>query len=341
MQPPRTEDELEERLSRPGSGVVDALRASPGDVVVLGAGGKMGPSLARMVRRAAGELGDGREVIAVSRFSSPAAAARLEAWGIRAVRADLSDRDAVATLPDAPNVIFMAGQKFGTRQLPALTWVANTVVPALAAERYRGTRIVAFSTGNVYPLTPVTGGGSRESDPTGPVGEYAWSCLGRERVFEHASRARGTPVAIVRLNYAVDLRYGVLVDLARKVWSGEAIDLRMGHVNLIWQGDASAQAIQCLPRASVPPLVVNVTGPETLSVRAVALELGRVLEREPNFTGREEDDALLSNTSLAQNFFGPPAVSSDTLLAWVAEWIRGGGRILGKATHFEEREGNF
>jgi nucleoside-diphosphate-sugar epimerase len=341
MQPPRTEEELEERLSRPTAGVVDALRASPGDIVVLGAGGKMGPTLARMVRRAADELGDGRGVVAVSRFSSSPAAARLEAWGVRAVRADLTDRDALAALPDAPNVIYMAGQKFGTRELPALTWVANTVVPALAAERYRGARVVAFSTGNVYPLTPVATGGSREGDAPGPVGEYAWSCLGRERVFEHASRARGTPVAVVRLNYAVDLRYGVLVDLARKVRSGEPIDLRMGHVNLIWQGDASAQAIQCLPRASVPPLVVNVTGPETLSVRAVALELGRVLDREPVFTGREEDHALLSDTSLAQSLFGPPTVSAETLLAWVAEWIRGGGRVLGKPTHFEEREGNF
>jgi nucleoside-diphosphate-sugar epimerase len=341
MQAPRTEDELEERLSRPTAGVVDALRACPGDVVVLGAGGKMGPSLARMVLRAASELGDGRAVVAVSRFSSAQAAARLESWGVRAVRADLTDRDALAALPDAPNVIFMAGQKFGTRELPALTWVANTVVPALAAERYRGARMVAFSTGTVYPLTPVTAGGSREGDPPGPVGEYAWSCLGRERVFEYASRARGTPVAIVRLNYAVDLRYGVLVDIARKVWSREPIDLRMGHVNLIWQGDASALAIQCLARASVPPLVVNVTGPETLSVRAVALELGRVLEREPVFTAGEEDDALLSNTTLAQSFFGPPTVSGETLLAWVAEWIRGGGTQLGKATHFEEREGNF
>ena len=271
MQAPRTEEELEELLSRPTAGVVDALRASPGDVVVLGAGGKMGPTLARMVRRGADQLGDGREVVAVSRFSSTHAMTQLEAWGVRAVRADLGDRDALAALPDAPNVIYMAGQKFGTRELPALTWVANTVVPALAAERYRGARVVAFSTGNVYPLTPVAAGGSREGDAPGPVGEYAWSCLGRERVFEHASRARGTPVAIVRLNYAVDLRYGVLVDIARKVLSGEPIDLRMGHVNLIWQGDASAQAIQCLPRASIPPMVVNVTGPETLSVHALAL----------------------------------------------------------------------
>jgi len=338
---PRSEEELEEVLSQPTAGVVDALRACGGDVIVLGAGGKMGPTLARMVRRAADKLRDGRRVYAVSRFTSPRSVSELEKWGLQVIRADLADRDALAALPDAPNVIFMVGQKFGTRELPSATWVANTLVPGIAAERYRGARIVAFSTGNVYPLTPADGGGSREGDAPGPVGEYAWTCLGRERVLEHASRARGTSVAIVRLNYAADLRYGVLVDLALKVAAGEPIDLRMGHVNAVWQGDASAQAVQCLPLASVPPFIVNVTGPETLSVRDVALEIGRVLGREPVFAGREASDALLSNTSLAQSLFGPPTVSAETLLAWTAEWVRGGGQTLGKATRFEEREGNF
>ena len=201
--------------------------------------------------------------------------------------------------------------------------------------------MVAFSTGNIYPLSPVSAGGSREGHQAGPVGEYAWSCLGRERVLEHASRVRGTRIAIVRLNYAVDLRYGVLVDLALRVLAGEPIDLRMGHVNLIWQGDANAQAIQCLPHAAVPPFVLNVTGAEALSVRELALELGRLLDREPVFAGREEDDALLSNTELAQSLFGPPAVSPERLLTWVGEWIRRGGSTLGKATRFEEREGSF
>lgn len=341
MGAPASEAELEELLSRPTAGVVDALRAAPGDVLVLGAGGKMGPSLTRMVRRAADELGDGRRVIAVSRFGSGDSARQLEEHGVAVARADLTDRHSLAALPDAPNVIFMAGQKFGTRELPALTWTVNTVVPALCAERFRDSRIVAFSTGNVYGLTPVTSGGSRESDLPAPVGEYAWSCLGRERVLEYASRTRGTPTAIVRLNYAVDLRYGVLVDLALRVASGEPIDLRMGHVNVIWQGDANAQAIQLLTHAAVPPLVMNVTGPETLSVRDVAMELARVLGREPLFTGSEASDALLSNTSLAQSLFGMPAVSAQRLVSWVGEWVRRGGPVLGRPTKFDEREGNF
>lgn len=328
-------------LSRPTEEVVDALRRAPGDVIVLGAGGKMGPSLARMIRRAAEELGDGRRVYAASRFGANTAGAMLEAAGVEVLRVDLSDRDALAALPDAPNVIFMAGQKFGTRELPALTWMVNTVMPALCLERYRSSRFVAFSTGNVYPLTPVAGGGSRESDAPGPVGEYAWSCLGRERVLEYGSRTRGTPVAIVRLNYAVELRYGVLVDLALRIMAGEPIDLRMGHVNVLWQGDANAQAIESLPHAAVPPFVVNVTGPEMLSVRAVAQELGRVLGREPVLHGQEQGDALLSNTSLAQSLFGLPAVSAETVLAWVGEWVRHGGATFGKATRFEEREGTF
>jgi nucleoside-diphosphate-sugar epimerase len=338
---PKSETELEELLSRPTAGVADALRASPGDVLILGAGGKMGPSLVRMVRRAADELNDGRRVIAASRYSSPGAVTALERHGVEVARLDLADRAALTALPDAPNVIFMAGQKFGTRELPALTWLTNVVVPALAAERFRDSRLVAFSTGNVYALTPASGAGSREHDAPGPLGEYAWSCLGRERVLEHASRARGTRVSIIRLNYAVDLRYGVLTDLALKIVAGQAIDVRMGVVNVIWQGDAAAQAIQSLTHAAVPPFTLNVTGPEKLSVRAVALELGRLLDREPLFVGQEEPDALLSDTALAQSLFGPPTVSAETLIAWTADWVRRGGAILGKATHFEEREGNF
>jgi nucleoside-diphosphate-sugar epimerase len=338
---PRSEAELDELLSRPTAGVVDTLRECPGDVMILGAGGKMGPTLARMVRRALDDAGDGRRVMAVSRFSSPRAVSELEKRGVEAFRSDLSDREAVAALPDAPNVIFMAGQKFGTRELPALTWVTNVVVPAVAAERYRDSRVVAFSTGNVYPLSPASGRGSRETDTLSPIGEYAWSCLGRERVLEHASRARGTRISVVRLNYAVDLRYGVLTDLALKIAAGEPVDARMGAVNVIWQGDASAQAIQSLRHAAVPPFVLNVTGPERLSVRAVALELGRLLDREPTIIGTEEPDALLSDTALAQSLFGPPTVSAETLIAWTAAWVRGGGITLGKSTRFEEREGNF
>lgn len=309
--------------------------------MILGAGGKMGPSLARMARRAADEAGPNRRVVAVSRFGSSGAVAALEACGVGVVRADLADRNALSALPDAPNVILLAGQKFGTRDDPAATWMTNVVLPAAVADRFSTARIVALSTGNVYPLVPVRGAGASESDAVTPVGEYAWTCVGRERVLGHASRQRGTRVAIVRLNYAVDLRYGVLVDVALKVWRGEPVDVRMGHANVIWQGDACAQVLQCLPHGATPPFVVNVTGAERLAIRAVALELGRILGREPRIVGREADDALLSNTARAQSLFGRPAVSSETLLAWVAEWVRNGNPLLGKATHFEEREGRF
>lgn len=338
---PGSEDELEERLSRPTPEVVEALRATPGDVVVLGAGGKMGPSLTAMVKRAADALGDRRRVVAVSRWGNAADAERLERMGVTLVRADLLDGDVWQRLPDAANVVFMAGQKFGTTAAPSLTWMTNTVLPARAAERYRDARIVAFSTGNVYPLTPASGGGSREGDPLSPLGEYAASCVGRERVFEDAAARWGTRVALIRLNYAVDLRYGVLVDVARRILQGEAIDLAMGYVNCIWQGDASAIALRSLPLASAPPFVLNVTGRERLCVRAVALELGRLLGRAPCFTGDEGDDALLSNTDRAQALFGVPSVTEGRLAAWVATWALSGGRMLGKATRFERRDGAF
>ena len=339
--PPRDETELEELLSRPSADVIAALREAPGDVVVLGAGGKMGPSLATMVRRAADELGDGRTVLAVSRFSSAAAADRLERAGVRVVRADLADRAALAALPNAPNVVYMAGQKFGTRDAPSFTWATNTVVPALVAERFGDSRIVAFSTGNVYPLSAATGPGSREEDALTPLGEYANSCVGRERVLEHFSRIHGTRMAIVRLNYAIDLRYGVLVDIAEKVVAGEPVRADMGFVNVIWQGDANAQAIRCLPLAASPPFVVNVTGPERLSVREVAERMARRLGVAVRIEGQESGDALLSDTTRARTLFGPPTVPTDILIEWVTDWIRRGGARLGKATKFEVRDGKY
>lgn len=338
---PRDDEELEEYLSRPSPPIIDALRRAPGDVIVLGAGGKMGPSLTSMLRRAANEIGDGRDVIAVSRFSSDAAARRLDDAGVRVVRADLGDRDAMARLPDAPNAIYMAGQKFGTRDLPSLTWAMNTLVPAMVAERFAGSRIVAFSTGNVYPLSPVDGPASRETDALTPIGEYANSCVGRERVLEHVSRTTGARVAIVRLNYAVDLRYGVLVDIAHRLVAGQAVPLDMGYVNVIWQGDANAQAIRCLELAASPPFVVNVTGPERLSVRDAARRLAELLGVVPRFEGTEAADALLSDTTRAQSLFGTPAVATDTLIEWVASWVGRGGTRLGKATKFEVRDGRY
>ncbi|HEX8851031.1 MAG TPA: NAD(P)-dependent oxidoreductase [Gemmatimonadaceae bacterium] len=341
--PPTTEEELDNLLSTPRPATIDALRKAPGDIVILGAGGKMGPTLARMVARAA-EAADGarpRRVIAVSRFSSAGAERALHEAGVETIRCDLLDRRAVDRLPDAPNVIYMAGQKFGTTDAPSRTWMQNVVVPALCAARYERSRIVAFSTGNVYPLVPVASGGASEETPVAPIGEYAASCVGRERVFEHYAATRGTRVAIVRLNYAIDLRYGVLVDLALAILDERPIPLAMGHVNVIWQGDANRAAIELLPHAATPPLVVNVTGAETLAVRDLARELAHRLGREAHFEGKEARDALLSDTTRMRSLLAAPEVPVATMLEWVAEWTRAGRPLLGKPTHFETRDGAF
>ncbi|HZI41299.1 MAG TPA: NAD(P)-dependent oxidoreductase [Gemmatimonadaceae bacterium] len=335
------EAELDELLSTPRAETVEALRDCPGDIVVLGAGGKMGPTLARMAGRAAAQVGDGRRVYAVSRFSSPEVARTLGGAGIETISCDLLDRDAVARLPDAANVIFMAGQKFGTAAAPAQTWAMNTIVPAICADRYRGARIVGFSTGNVYPLTAVSAGGARESDPVGPVGEYASSALGRERVLEFYSARNRTPVAIIRLNYAIDLRYGVLADIGLRVWREEPVPIAMGHVNVIWQGDACRITIESLARATTPPFVVNVTGTEILAVRDIAQEFATVFGKSVRFQGKERRDALLSNTDRMRSSFSPPEVSVQTMIEWIADWIRADGPMLGKPTHFEERAGKF
>ncbi len=334
------EAELEEDLSRPRRETIDALAGCPGDMIVLGAGGKMGPTLSRMAARAA-EAGVPRRVFAASRFSSETAERSLRDAGVETIRCDLLDAAAVKRLPDVPNVIFMAGQKFGTAGSPSLTWAMNTMVPAHCAERYHGARIVVFSTGNVYALTPLSAGGSRETDTPGPVGEYASSVLGRERIFEYCAARDGTRVAIVRLNYAIDLRYGVLSDIARKILAGEPIALGMGWVNVIWQGDANRIAIECLPHAATPPFIVNVTGAEALSVRDLAHDLGKRLGREPTFTGSEQPDALLSNTERLRGAFAPPAVDVQTMLDRVADWLLHGGAVLGKPTKFEARDGRF
>ncbi|HJU74759.1 MAG TPA: NAD-dependent epimerase/dehydratase family protein [Gemmatimonadaceae bacterium] len=338
---PRSDDELEDRLSTPSEGAVRALAECTGDVLVLGAGGKMGPTLTRMVRRAADTAGGERRVTAVSRFSDAEVARRLQREGIDVNRADVSDPAALARLPDAPNVFLMTGYKFGTSDEPWRTWGTNAAIPALVAARFRDSRIVAFSTGNVYALSGVARGGSREDDELAPHGEYGWSCVARERVLEYASRARGTRMSLVRLNYAVDLRYGVLVDLAQRVLAGQMIDLGMGYVNVIWQGDANSQAIQSLACAASPPFIVNVTGPDIVSIRETALELGRLMNREPRFIGREAANALLSSTQRAQELFGPPSVPTAKLIEWVAEWVGRGGHNLGKATHYEERGGRY
>jgi hypothetical protein len=336
-----SEAQLEELLSRPSPADVELLRRLPGDVALLGAGGKMGPSLARLVRRAAEAAGSSRRVAAVSRFSDGSVARDLEKAGVDAISCDLLDSSAVDRLPDFENVLFLAGMKFGSSGRPDLTWALNTVVPANVARRFAASRVVVFSTGNVYPLVPPATGGSREPDPPGPVGEYAQSCLGRERVFEHYSHERGTRGLLFRLFYAVDLRYGVLVDIARAVFGGEPLDLTVGYVNVIWQGDAGSYALRSLGLVESPPRALNVTGPETASVRALAEGFGRRFGRAPRFRGTEGPAALLGDTSLCQALLGPPHVTLDRLCEWTASWVERGGKFLGKPTKYERSDGQF
>jgi nucleoside-diphosphate-sugar epimerase len=298
----------------------------------------MGPTLARMARRA---LRPDRDVIAVSRFSSKLAAAELERCGVRTISCDLLDRDAVARLPDAASVVFMAGMKFGTSDAPELTWMINGVLPSIVSDRYSQSRIVVFSTGCVYPFAPVAGGGSLEEDPVCPGSEYSSSCIARERVFTYCSKSREIPVLIFRLNYAVDLRYGVLHDTALKVWRSDPIDVTMGHVNVIWQGDACARALQSISHASSPPKILNITGRECVSIRSLANRFGEIFGRPPQITGNEAENAWLSNSEKSFQLFGSTTVSLDQMIQATADWIRGGGRSLGKPTHFESRDGKF
>jgi nucleoside-diphosphate-sugar epimerase len=335
-----TESELDNRLSEPTPGVIETVGRTPGDFILLGIAGKMGPTLGRMLRRACDAVGDKRRVIGVARFSS-GGREQLEQHGIETIPCDLMNDDEVAKLPDAPNVVFMAGRKFGSTGDASLTWAMNCYSPAVVCRRYRTSRIVAFSTGNVYGLSGVERGGSRETDVPQPVGEYAMTALGRERMFEFFSRSLGIATALVRLNYACELRYGVAVDLAQKIAAGEPIDLAMSWCNIIWQRDANAMAIRAFDHVASPPWVLNVAGPELLRVRDVCERLGELIGKPANFTGEETRTALLSDASLAFERFGRPTVSADELLTMIADWVGRGGRSLGKPTHFESRDGKF
>lgn len=335
------EQQLEDILSAPSPADIEAARSLDGPLLILGAAGKMGPSLAHLAKRALESAGNPARVIAVSRFSNPEARALLHSWGIDTVPCDMLEPGALDKLPDAPNVIFMAARKFGSSGLPSLTWATNTLLPGLAAQRYRHSRIVAFSTGNVYPLTPTNSGGPTEETPTSPVGEYAQSALGRERLFEHAALTWQTPVTLLRLNYAVELRYGVLVDIARKVYAGTPVDLSMGHVNVIWQGDANSATLRSLPLAAAPAFILNLTGAETLRVRDIAEGFARRFGTQAILQGTEAPTALLNNAALYHRLLGPPCVSVDQMMEWIASWITQGGASLGKPTHFENREGKF
>jgi nucleoside-diphosphate-sugar epimerase len=333
--------ELDELLSLPTPAAIDALSRLEGDILVLGAAGKIGPTLVRMAKRAGDAAGAGRKIIAVDRFPDPAIGAALQSHGLQTIQGDLLDPAFLGTLPDAPNVVFMAGMKFGATGNEPLTWAMNVWLPAIVCRRFPRSRIAAYSTGNVYGLVPVSGPGSVESDLPNPAGEYAMSCLGRERMFQYFSSAQGTPVALVRLNYAVEMRYGVLVDLARQVWDEKIIDLSMGYANVIWQGDAAAMSLCALADAASPALILNVAGPERLRVRQVCQQFGELLGKAVRFTGTEAADALLNNGQEACRRYGAPQVSAGQMIRWIADWISRGGASLGKPTHFEVRNGKF
>jgi nucleoside-diphosphate-sugar epimerase len=337
----KTVEELEERLSRPTGADVSAMAALDGDVLILGAGGKMGPSLCALARRAADQAKVSKRIIAVSRFADDSARRELSAQNIETIACDLLEPRELDKLPDVKNVIFMAARKFGTTGSAHLTWAMNTYLPGLVAERYCKSRIVAFSTGNVYPLRPTHKGGAAESDPVDPHGEYAQSALGRERMFEYGSHKWGTPVTILRLNYAVELRYGVLADIGQAVFERRPIDLRMGFVNVIWQGDANSVCLRSFAHCQAPPLILNLTGPETVGVRHVAGEFGRHFGIEPVFEFEESPTALLSDATKCHALFGCPEVKPSEVMEWVADWIRSDGPMLNKPTHFATRDGKF
>jgi nucleoside-diphosphate-sugar epimerase len=335
------EQELEAVLARPSARDVAAFKELAGDIIILGVAGKMGPSLARRARRASDEAGASRRIIGVARFSEAGVREQLERDGIETIAADLLDGESLSKLPDAPNVVFMAGRKFGSTGSEELTWAMNTYLPALVAERYRDAKIVAFSSGNIYPFTPIATGGPTETHPPAPVGEYAQSVLGRERMFQYCSKRFGTKCALLRLNYAIDLRYGVLLDIGRKVFERRAVDVTMGAVNVIWQGDANSVTLRSFAICSSPPAILNLTGPETLSVRWIARQFGQRFGVEPVIEGNEAPTALLNNASHCQAVFGYPEVSVEQMIDWIAEWIRQGGSSWAKPTHFETRDGKF
>ena len=337
----RSESELEDLLSEPSDEDVATVARLEPDILILGAGGKMGPSLARRVRRAAERAGSGSRVLAVSRFSSREARESLEADGIPTLACDFTSAPAISGLPRFPNVMFLAGRKFGTTDRTDITWTTNTVVPARVAEHFNDARMVVFSTGNVYPLVAPDGPAPTEQDLPMPVGEYAQSCLGRERVVEFVSREAGLRALMFRLNYAVDLRYGTLVDVARKVYAGEPIDLTVGYFNAIWQGDANSYALRSLELCASPPQVLNVTGPERISVREAAQWFGAFFNREPRVVNQEGPVALLSDSSRCRALLGEPDVPQERLRQWVAHWVAAGGASLNKPTHFEAADGRF
>jgi nucleoside-diphosphate-sugar epimerase len=337
----RTLEELDNKLSEPSARLVADVAKIKGDIMILGLGGKMGPSLAKLLKRAIDSAGISKKILGASRFSDEALYKELTDFGIECHKVDLLNDDALQGLPTTENVIYMAGNKFGTAGNEHFTWAMNSYLPGRVAEHYKKANIVVFSTGNVYPFTPPQTGGASEEIRPSPIGEYAQSCLGRERIFEHFSIKNTTKMVLYRLNYALDLRYGVLLEVAKKVRSGTPIDLSMGYVNVIWQGDANEFAIRCLLHCDTPANKINVTGPETISVKWLAEQFGNHFEKEPIFENKPAETALLNNASAAFKLFGNPFVSLGEMISMTAEWMKSGGKEISKPTHFQERKGDF
>jgi nucleoside-diphosphate-sugar epimerase len=342
MSPPlETVAQLEQSLSEPSPAVIETISRFRGDLLVLGAGGKMGPSLARMAQRAATAAAAPIRVYAASRFSDRQTRELLDADGVVTIASDFFEPDQLAQLPPCPYVLYLTGLKFGASARPELAWVTNSYLPGRVLDQFRRSRVVALSTGNVYGLSDVTAGGSRETDPLRPLGEYAMSCVGRERVIEYFCQKNETPTAIIRLNYAADLRYGVLVDIAKRIWHGEPVDVGMSYFNTVWQGDANRLILQAFDHVAVPPFVMNLTGSGILRTRDVALKLGELMEKPVYFSGTESTMALLANTQRAVGIFGAPRCEVDQLLAWIAAWVQSGKPTYASRTHFESRDGQF
>ena len=333
--------ELEDKLSEPSKRLITDIAKIEGDIMILGLGGKMGPTLAKLAKRAIDSAGIKKNIFGASRFSKNRLYQELSDLGIKCIKADLLDETALSNLPFCKNVIYMAGNKFGTAGNEHFTWAMNAYLPGRVAEKYRDSNIVVFSTGNVYPFVPTDSGGAVESTKPSPIGEYAQSCLGRERVFEHFSIKHATKMVLYRLNYALDLRYGVLREIGKSVLEQTAIDLSMGYANVVWQGDANEYAIRSLLHCESPAKKLNVTGPETISIEWLAHEFGKILGCEPLFENKPAETALLNNSSHAYELFGQPKVNLDTMIKWTANWLKIGGEDLGKPTHFQERKGDF
>ena len=335
------EEELDELISRPGKEAVNMFSRVDGDIMILGVSGKIGPSLARMTKRACHEAGVKKRIVGIASFDSADQQKNIQSLGIETINGNLLDNSFLKSLPVMRYVFYLAGMKFGSVDNLPLTWAVNTYLPGLIAEHFHTSRIVAFSTGCVYPLVPVSSGGSVETDPPVATGEYAQSCLGRERMFEYGSNKYGTDVTLIRLNYSVEMRYGVLTDIAVKVLNGDPVDLSMGYFNVIWQGDVNDFVLRSLEYAKSPAKILNITGPEILSVREVAMEFGQLFGIKPRFINTEAETALLNNSEEAYRLFGKPKVPVSRVIRWTAGWLKDGGRLLGKPTHFEVRDGIY